>query len=65
MVQPRPSPVDEFQSRYRAELRQKKDAVEELRQQCRGGTVTFVYAARDEEHNGAIVLKDYLQHHGS
>ena len=58
-----PARWDEFQRRYRAELRQKKDVVEELRQKCRGGTITFVYAARDEEHNGALVLKAYLEHH--
>ena len=56
---------DEFRKRYRAELRRKEDMVEELRQQCQGRTVTFIYAARDEEHNGALVLKDYLQHHES
>jgi len=27
--------------------------------------VTFVYAARDEEHNGALVLRAYLEHHDS
>jgi uncharacterized protein YeaO (DUF488 family) len=53
---------DEFQKRYRAELRQKEDLVEEFRRKCQSGTVTFVYAARDEEHNSALVLKDYLEH---
>ena len=55
----------EFQERYRAELRQKGDVVEELRRECRGKTVTFVYAARDEEHNSALVLRDYLEHDDS
>ena len=27
------------------------------------GIVTFVYAARDEQHKGAIVLRAYLEHH--
>jgi uncharacterized protein YeaO (DUF488 family) len=52
---------DEFQKRYRAELRQKEDLVEELRQKCQSGTVSFVYAARDEERNSALVLKDHLE----
>jgi uncharacterized protein YeaO (DUF488 family) len=56
---------DEFQRRYRAELRQQTTVVEQLRQKCRSGKVTFVYAARDEEHNSALVLKDYLEHHES
>jgi uncharacterized protein YeaO (DUF488 family) len=27
--------------------------------------VTLVYASHDEEHNGALVLKGYLDHHKS
>ena len=53
----------EFQKRYRAELGQNKELVEELREKCRGGTVTFVYAARDEVRNSALVLKDFLENH--
>ena len=48
---------------YRAELGRKKDVVDELRQKCRDGIVTFVYAARDEQHNGALVLRAHLEHH--
>jgi uncharacterized protein YeaO (DUF488 family) len=58
-----PTRWNEFQRRYRAELRQKLDVVKELGEKCRDRTVTFVYAARDEEHNAALVLKDYLEHH--
>jgi uncharacterized protein YeaO (DUF488 family) len=60
-----PARWDEFRRRYRAELRRNKDAVEELRRECRGKTVTFVYAARDEEHNSTLVLKDFLEHDDS
>jgi uncharacterized protein YeaO (DUF488 family) len=59
-----PAKWDEFRKRYRAELRQNKDSVEELRRKCRGKTVTFVYAARDEDRNSALVLKDYLEGRG-
>jgi uncharacterized protein YeaO (DUF488 family) len=41
---------------------QKKGAVDELREKCRDRTVTFVYAARDEKHNSALVLRAYLEH---
>lgn len=51
----------EFRKRYRAELRQNKDAVEALRQCCKDQAVTLVYAAHDEKHNSALVLKDYLE----
>ena len=60
-----PARWGEFQRCYRAELRQKKDVVEELRQKCHAGTVTLVYAAHDEQHNGALVLKAFLDHHES
>jgi uncharacterized protein YeaO (DUF488 family) len=53
----------QFQERYRQELRKKKDAVQLLRQQGKESTVTLVYAARDEDHNGALVLKRLLQDH--
>lgn len=56
-----PDRWDEFQKRYQDELRQNREAVEDLRRHCEGQTVTFVYAARDEEHNGALVLKAYLE----
>jgi uncharacterized protein YeaO (DUF488 family) len=58
-----PARWDEFQKRYRAELHENKDAVEELRRRCRSGPVTFIYASHDEQHNGALVLKDYLESH--
>jgi uncharacterized protein YeaO (DUF488 family) len=53
----------QFRDRYRRELREKKDALQVLKQQAREGTVTLVYAARDEEHNAAAVLKRLLQGH--
>jgi uncharacterized protein YeaO (DUF488 family) len=51
----------EFQRRYFAELDEKPNLVDELRGHCARGTVTFVYAARDERHNGALALKTYLE----
>ena len=58
-----PARWEQFQERYRKELREKKDAVRLLKQKAKEGTVTLVYAARDEEHNGALVLKRILQGH--
>ena len=58
-----PARWEQFQERYRQELREKKDAVQILRQKGKEGTVTLVYAARDEDHNGALVLKRLLQGH--
>ena len=56
-----PTKWEEFRKRYRAELRQKKDVVSILKQKSKEGTITLVYAARDEEHNSAIVLKEILE----
>jgi uncharacterized protein YeaO (DUF488 family) len=58
-----PARWEQFQERYRQELREKKDAVRLLKQKGKKGTVTLVYAARDEEHNGALALKRLLQGH--
>ena len=51
---------DEFQKRYRAELEGAPAAVEQLRQAGRRGVLTLVYAAHDEQHNSALVLKAFL-----
>jgi uncharacterized protein YeaO (DUF488 family) len=56
-----PEKWPEFQKRYRAELKDQKDALKLLRAKARAGTVTLVYGARDEEHNGALVLKKVLE----
>lgn len=55
-----PARWEQFQERYRRELEGKKDAVRLLKQQGKEGTVTLLYAARDEEHNGALVLLTLL-----
>jgi uncharacterized protein YeaO (DUF488 family) len=51
----------EFRTRYLAELDEKGEAIHELKQRLSVGPVTFVYAARDEEHNSALILKEYLE----
>ncbi len=56
-----PARWKQFQKRYWEELRGKEDAVTLLKQKSKKGTVTLVYAARDEEHNGALALKEFLE----
>jgi uncharacterized protein YeaO (DUF488 family) len=51
---------EEFRRRYRAELRDHPQQLEDLRALARQGPITLVYAARDEEHNDAVVLRDVL-----
>jgi uncharacterized protein YeaO (DUF488 family) len=58
-----PARWEQFQQRYRRELREKKDAIRLLKRKAKEGPVTLIYAARDEEHNGALALKRHLQGH--
>lgn len=51
----------EFCRRYRAELEERSDLLAFLRQKSREGTVTLIYAARDEKHNSALALKGFLE----
>ena len=60
-----PAKWEEFQKRYWAELDANQEAVAELWRKTREGPVTLVYAARDEQHNGALVLWEYLRRHPS
>ena len=52
-----------FQKRYRAELDENPDAVQRCLAWCRKGPVVLLYGARDEAHNQAVVLRDYLREH--
>ena len=56
-----PERWEEFRERYRRELEAKAEQMDGLRQLMAGGTVTLLFAARDEEHNNAVVLKEILE----
>jgi uncharacterized protein YeaO (DUF488 family) len=56
-----PDRFAEFRRRYRAELAAQEAKLRELRQRARQGTLTLVYAARDTEHNDAVVLAELLR----
>lgn len=51
-----PKKWPEFQRRYRQELRTRSDLIRHIARRASRGTVTLVYAARDEAHNDAVVL---------
>jgi uncharacterized protein YeaO (DUF488 family) len=55
-----PERFGEFRSRYRGELAVHSERLEELRRRARKGSVTIVYAARDREHNNAVVLAELV-----
>ena len=52
---------DAFRKKYRSELEQIGDLLVLLRHRTTEGTVTFVYAASDEQHNSAVVLKEFIE----
>jgi uncharacterized protein YeaO (DUF488 family) len=56
-----PEHFDEFRQRYRQELAQHRDKLEELRDRARRGRLTIVYGARDTEHSNAVVLEGVLR----
>src|SRR4030095_13304689 len=57
-----PQDWEEFRASYAAELKSEEaqEAVKTLRSHLRKGMVTLLYAARDEEHNNAVALKQWL-----
>lgn len=56
-----PERYREFLRRYRAELDQNEALVTQLEAFTKQGPLTLLYAARDEAHNEAVVLADYLR----
>lgn len=51
---------EEFRSRYMAELQDHRDLLNELHVGAAKGTITLLYAAKDQEHNNAVVLKELI-----
>ena len=56
-----PQRWQEFQQRYRAELKENEPAVMHLLVLLKAGPVTLLYGARDVAHNQAAALADYIR----
>ena len=56
-----PGKWEEFKKRYKAELDHNNEAVAQLKDYMAKGTVTLVYGAKDQEHNDAVVLQEYVE----
>lgn len=57
-----PEKWNEFQDKYNRELKAKKDLLSKLKTlEHDEDIITLVYAAKDEKHNNAIILKDVLK----
>ena len=50
-----------FRGRYETEIRHNDDLIKVLKDKAREGTVTLIYGARDQKHNEALVLKQFLE----
>ncbi len=59
-----PAKWEEFRRRYRDELRSNEGALSPLRELMRKERVTLIFGAKDEQHNNALVLKEYLEDRG-
>jgi uncharacterized protein YeaO (DUF488 family) len=57
-----PSKWTEFRSRYLAELREKDEESASIKSLLAKGRVTLVYGAKDENHNHALVLVEWMAH---
>ena len=56
-----PRKWQEFRRRYRAELGGRAGEIEALRKRAGGARVTLLYGAKDNEHNQAVVLREFLE----
>jgi len=56
-----PDKWDGFKDRYFKELRRNPSPWRALLEKARHGRVTLVYAAKDEDHNNAVALLEFLQ----
>lgn len=55
-----PTRWEEFRRRYSEEIHRHRDRLGELRALAERGRITLVFAAHDEIHNDAVVLRDIL-----
>lgn len=55
-----PERWQEFRSRYGKELEGQGELLREISAAAAKGAVTLLYAAKDEEHNNAVVLQELI-----
>lgn len=61
-----PEKFDSFKKKYKEELKsgEQKEALDQLKDiyKDNNGNVVLLYGAKDEKHNQAVVLKEFLDH---
>lgn len=55
----------EFRKRYFKELEDNQQAVSELIEAAEGRPILLLYGAKDQEHNQAVALKEWIEQHKS
>ena len=56
-----PDKWNRFRGRYETEIRNNNGLVKLLTDKAKAGMVTLLYAARDNKHNEALALKQFLE----
>jgi uncharacterized protein YeaO (DUF488 family) len=56
-----PDKWNEFKMRFFQELNQKKELIDQIIPKARENNITLLYGAKDEKHNNAIALKEYIE----
>lgn len=56
-----PDRWEEFKARYFHELERQNEAINKIREKASSSTITLLFAARDETHNNAVALREYLE----
>ncbi|MDR8390705.1 DUF488 domain-containing protein [Aliifodinibius sp. S!AR15-10] len=60
-----PEKFEEFAKRYKTELTGREEVVESLLDIAQQQRLTLLFAAKDEVHNHAVVLKEFLDTYAS
>jgi uncharacterized protein YeaO (DUF488 family) len=56
-----PDRWEEFKARYFHELERQNEAINKIKEKASSSTITLLFAARDETHNNAVALREYLE----
>lgn len=56
-----PSKWNDFKERYFEELEHSPESIKQLKELMSQGTVTFVFASKEERYNNSAALKEYLE----
>lgn len=58
-----PERFEEFRKRYKEELQDHKEDLDKLRNKAKSKKITLLFAAKNEEMNNAVVIKEILENH--